>query len=106
MGEKIKKDVREWDLSSYPEKDPRDGMAGSRWWRFTVLESDGRTAHKRVVETVTNDKGEPMRMMMGSYEAGKDWWARMWAVTGGIGAEGLRRGYRGIRHRRLRWWIF
>ncbi len=96
MGEKIKKDVREWDLSSYPEKDPRDGMAGSRWWRFTVLESDGRTAHKRVVETVTNDKGEPMRDDDGKVmKREKIGGPRMWAVTGGIGAEGFKKGLQG-----------
>jgi hypothetical protein len=49
-----------------------------------------------VVETVTNDKGEPMRDDDGKVmKREKIGGPRMWAVTGGIGAEGFKKGLQG-----------
>jgi len=82
------KDVQDWDLSSYPEKDPRNSKPGSVWFRMAYLTKDGLVDYKKVPSTVRDASGKNVTM---EANAGP----RRWDITGGIGKSGESDGYQG-----------
>jgi len=83
------KDVQDWDLSEYPEKDPRNNQAGSTWFKMSYLTKDGAVDHKKVSTISRDASGKEVQVEV---LAGP----RTWAVTGGIGKDGVRKGYQGM----------
>ena len=92
----MEKDVQEWDMSSYPDIDPRDGKAGSTWFKLQYLTKDGMVDAKTFKTTM------PMNILNGqgvietvNQVIEKKGGRREWAVTGGIGSAGAKKDWQG-----------
>lgn len=86
--EQVVVDVQDWDLTDYPDKDPRTGKAGSTWWRMSYLDKDGRTGFKMVKVKMRGADGREIEI---EQNAG----VRRHDVTGGIGSSGVKKGWQG-----------
>lgn len=78
-------DVQSWDLTDYPMKDPRNQKAGSTYFKFHVLDKNGRMEHKIVRAKMRDAAGNEIQV-------DQDMGPKSWGVTGGIGDDD---GYQG-----------
>ncbi len=74
----IEKSVQEWDLSSYPDMDPRDGKPASDYFKLAFLTANGDVAFSTITEKIiiNNRTGE-------SIDKVKKGQPRTWDVRGG-----------------------
>ncbi len=94
--QKMMLDVQDWDLTNYPEVDPRDGKPGSAWFKLQFLTKDGMVDAKTIKTMAPTTVMQPDGSIVAVTQTiEKKVGRREYLVTGGIGTPGAKKDLQG-----------